>query len=70
LRTQNVHDIHIKFHENLSTESNVARLQNKHTHQRLILAFLKTGLINLLCVAGRFDKMWSARGQHQIQYTE
>jgi len=30
----------------------------------------RSGLLNRLCGVSNFGKIWSARGQHEIPYTE
>jgi hypothetical protein len=52
----------LKTQKDLLSEDNVACFQG-HTH-------LRPGLLKLLCGASKLGRIWSAQGQHEIQYTE
>jgi hypothetical protein len=45
---------------------------NAETNVRLVQSVMcsAAGLLNLLCGAGNFGKIWPACGQHEIQYTK
>ena len=43
---------------------------NNNNNQLFIHLNLRPGVLSLVCGAGKFDKIWCAYGQREIQYTE